>query len=68
MASVPFWVFHGEHDDINPVKYSRDIIQALKSNGATPIHTEYPGAGLDIWNRAYGEPGLIPWLFQQRKL
>jgi predicted peptidase len=67
MASVPFWVFNGERDDINPVKYSRDIVQALKSIRATPIYTEYPGAGHDIGSRAYGEPGLMPWLFQQRK-
>jgi predicted esterase len=67
MTSVPFWIFHGELDEINPVKYSREVFQALKSKGATPIYTEYKDAGHDIWSRAYGDPSLIPWLFQQKK-
>jgi len=67
MASVPFWIFHGDRDEINPVKYSREAFQALKANGATPIYTEYQDAGHDIWGRAYSDPGLIPWLFRQYK-
>jgi CubicO group peptidase (beta-lactamase class C family)/predicted esterase len=67
MAAVPFWIFHGDRDEINPVKYSREAAQALKAKGATPIYTEYRDAGHDIWDRAYGEPALIPWLFKQHK-
>ena len=67
MVAVPFWIFHGDRDEINPVKYSREAAQALKAKGATPIYTEYRDAGHDIWDRAYGEPALIPWLFKQHK-
>jgi predicted peptidase len=67
MKSVPFWVFHGECDEINPVKYSREIVQALKAAGASPKYTEYKGEGHSIWSRAYSEPDLIPWLFQQHR-
>ena len=67
MKSVPFWVFHGDSDDINPVKYSRDIVEALKKAGAAPKYTEYKGAGHSIWSKAYGEPELLSWLFAQHK-
>jgi predicted peptidase len=67
MKTVPFWIFHGEDDEINPARYSREIVQALKALGATPKYTEYQGEGPGIWNRAYTEPGLIPWIFQQHR-
>jgi predicted peptidase len=67
MSRVPFWIFHGERDEINPAKYSRVIFHALKLKGAMPKYTEYQDAGHDIWGRAYSEPGLIPWLFEQHK-
>jgi predicted esterase len=67
MKSVPFWVFHGDSDNINPVKYSRDIVEALKKTDATPKYTEYKGAGHDVWGKAYGEPELLSWMFAQHK-
>ncbi|MFZ6029674.1 MAG: GH12 family glycosyl hydrolase domain-containing protein [Chloroflexota bacterium] len=67
MKDVPFWVFHGEKDDINPVKHSRAIVEALEKEGASPKYTEYKGAGHSIWSRAYSEPDFFSWLFAQRK-
>lgn len=60
------WAFHGERDRVVPVRRSREMIQALKKAGRKPKYTEYPNAGHDIWNRAFGEPDLADWLFQQR--
>jgi len=67
MKEVPFWIFHGEKDDINPVKYSRMIFKILTDLGGSPKYTEYEGAGHDIWQRAYNEPDLLPWIFKQHK-
>jgi predicted peptidase len=67
MTSVAFWIFHGDQDEINPIKYSRAIFQTLKSKGASPKYTEYKDAGHSIWRRAYAEPDLIPWLFNQHR-
>jgi len=30
-------------------------------------YTEYPGVGHNAWDRAYAEPGLLPWLLAQRR-
>jgi len=67
MKDVPFWIFHGEKDTINPVEYSQQMALALQAAGATPRYTEYEGAGHAIWNQAYNEPDFLPWLFSQRK-
>jgi predicted peptidase len=67
MKDVSLWIFHGEDDDINPVIYSRMIVQALNAEGVSPRYTEYKGAGHSIWNRVYDEPELPPWLFSQQK-
>ncbi|MFO1476423.1 MAG: prolyl oligopeptidase family serine peptidase [Verrucomicrobiota bacterium] len=67
MKRVPFWVFHGDQDPINPVRFSREPVEAMKAQGGTPRYTEYPGMGHEIWVRAYAEPGLVEWVFEQRR-
>jgi hypothetical protein len=67
MKDVPFWVFHGEKDDVIPVEYSRAIVKALQDLGSSPKYTEYKDAGHGIWNQAYYEPELLSWLFSQQK-
>jgi predicted peptidase len=67
ISQIPLWAFHGDQDDVNDVKYSRLMIDALKRHKGTPIYTEYPGIKHNIWNKAYNEPGLFDWLFSQKK-
>jgi predicted peptidase len=64
---TPVWAFHGDQDDVNDVKYSRLMIVALKKYNGTPIYTEYPGFKHNVWGKAYNEPGLFEWLFEQRR-
>ena len=66
-AHVPIWVFHGGKDRAVPVERSRSAVEALKKAGAKPKYTEYEGAGHGIWKRAYAEPELAEWLFQQKR-
>lgn len=66
-AKVPVWIFHGGDDKVVPVTYSRDYYKALKDLGADVKYTEYPGVGHNSWDNAFAEPGLIPWLFSNKK-
>lgn len=66
-AQVPIWIFHGNKDGAVPVERSRSIVEALKKAGGTPKYTEYEGAGHGIWKRAYAEPELGQWLFEQKR-
>ena len=59
--------FHGE-DDINvPVSGSRDMIAAIKKSGGNPKYTEFEGAGHDIWGYITKTPGVLDWLFEQKR-
>jgi predicted peptidase len=67
ISQIPIWAFHGDQDDVNDVRYSRLMIDALKKYKGTPIYTEYPGMKHNIWSNAYNEPGLFDWLFSQKR-
>ena len=67
MADVPIWVFHGKVDRAVSVREAQRIISALKKVGGSPRYTEYRNGGHDIGARAYAEPGLLPWLFSQKR-
>lgn len=66
MVNVPIWAFHGENDKAVPVHLARNVIHALRAAGGSPKYTEY-SAGHDIWNRVHTTPGLLEWLFAQKK-
>jgi predicted peptidase len=66
LAKMPIWAFHGAEDDVVNPNLSRDMIQAIKEAGGTPLYTEYPGVGHASWERAFKEPELLEWLFAQR--
>jgi predicted peptidase len=65
--TIPIWAFHGADDATVPVKYSRELTEAVTKAGGTAKYTEYPGVGHGSWGPAYAEPELWAWLFQQRK-
>jgi predicted peptidase len=67
LKSLPIWNFHGGADPVVPVANSRLMIAALQKAGGTPKYTEYAGVGHDSWVRALQEPGLLPWLFAQKR-
>jgi predicted peptidase len=67
MAAVPIWAFHGEKDPTVPVKFSRELTEAVKKGGGTVTYTEYPDVGHDSWTAAFSDPKTWDWLFAQRK-
>jgi len=64
---VPIWAFHGADDKTVPVERSREMIEALKSAGAMPKYTEYPGVAHNSWAQTYSNPDLYAWLFAHKK-
>lgn len=67
IIDIPVWAFHGAHDDRVPVSGSRNMIEAMKSAGGSPRYTEYPDAGHDIGRMVIETPGLLEWMFEQRR-
>jgi predicted peptidase len=59
--------YHGGADPVVPVGNSRLMVEALKAAKAKVTYTEYPGVGHDSWKKAFAEPNLLPWLFEQQR-
>jgi predicted peptidase len=64
---TPLWSFHGDSDQTVPVLLSRDRIAARRKAGGKPLYTEYAGVDHNVWDWAYTEPGLVKWVFAQRR-
>jgi predicted peptidase len=67
IGRTPVWVFHGSEDRVVPVTESRGMVEALKRvEGSRVRYSEYEGVGHNVWLNAAAEPGLMPWLLEQR--
>jgi predicted peptidase len=65
---VAIWAFHGTADTIVSVNQTRQMIAALLRAGGQPIYWEYQQTShAQTAERAYCEPGLLDWLFAQRR-
>jgi predicted peptidase len=67
IGRTPVWVFHGSDDKVVPVTESRRMVEALRRvEGSRVRYSEYEGVGHNVWLNAAAEPGLLPWLLEQR--
>lgn len=66
IGKLPVWIFHGEVDDVVPVENARRLSVAMKAVDAEVRYNEYPGVNHGVWDHAYGEPDLVPWLLAHR--
>lgn len=64
---VPIWVFHGTDDTVVRVDYSRQMVKAAEAAGGEVKYSEYPGVKHNSWDNAFAEPGLLQWLFENKK-
>lgn len=62
-----FRIFHGDADDVVPVKFSREAYLKLKKEGANVEYIEFPGANHGSWIPAFNRNDFMSWLFQQEK-
>jgi len=67
IRNVPIWCFHGARDPTVSVKFSRDMVKALKAVGGNPKYTEYPEAEHNVWDITLNYDPLFDWLFYQTR-
>lgn len=65
MSGIPFWYFHAANDPTVGVAGSRNQVNALRAVNARVIYTEYATGGHGIWQNAYGNGLLFPWMMAQ---
>jgi predicted peptidase len=66
MTDIPIWAFHGAYDKAVPVDLTRNMIEAIEDAGGNPKYTEF-SAGHLIWGKVRDTPGVVDWLFAQKK-
>jgi len=67
LVQVPVWVFQGDADRNVPVTLVRQMMVQMKKLHANFRYTEYHKVDHDVWNEAFAEPDLIPWLSTQKR-
>jgi predicted peptidase len=66
IKNMPIWVFHSEQDEIVPPRKAQLMVNALKKCGVDVRFTLYPDAKhRESFERAYDEPELYAWMFEQ---
>jgi predicted peptidase len=66
-ARTPVWIFQGESDPIVPVESARRWVAALRAAGGNPKYTEVAGWGHNVWEKAFADPEVVPWLFSNHR-
>ena len=74
ITGIPQWVFHGEKDNDTDIEKgyggamvgSRAVVRELRALGAKPKYSEYANQEHVIWQQAYAEPQLLPWMLDQK--
>lgn len=67
MTNTRWWIFHGAKDDVVPPVNSEIMVTALQAAKAKVKYTLYPNANHNSWDPAFAEPGLLKWLFAQKR-
>ena len=60
------WAFHGEIDDVVPIKDEQAIVDAAKTCGVDVKYTIYPGGNHNAWDATYANPELYAWLLSHK--
>jgi predicted peptidase len=67
ITTMPIWAFHGDRDRLVKTCRSQNMIASIRKSGGDPKYVEYKDVGHLCWNKAFGEKGLLEWLFSQKK-
>ncbi len=67
IKATSWWIFHGAKDDVVPPYLSKAMYDALIKIEARARFTIYPEANHNSWDAAFAEPGLLAWLFSQKR-
>lgn len=68
MVDVAIWAFHGETDRNVPVEGCRTVIKAIQQAGGHPRYTEFADVGHYLNPSLDATPGILEWLFSQRRV
>ncbi len=65
IGDLPVWAFHGEADNIVPVRRSIEMVDAVNAAGGKARLTKYTDVGHDSFTQTYANPELFQWMLNQ---
>lgn len=68
ITSIPIWAFHGQQDQVVLPQRSDDMVYAVNAAGGNAKLTMYETLAHNVWDKTYGNPKLIEWIFSQSKM
>jgi predicted peptidase len=66
LKKTHWWLFHGLKDNVVPPENSIELATQLTNAGIDAKITLFPNANHNSWDPTFAEPGLLPWMFNQR--
>ena len=64
LKDVPVWAFHGELDEVIPLKCSREMVEAINAAAGMAKLTTFADQGHGISRQVYENPRLYQWLLK----
>ncbi len=61
-TDVRIWAIHGAEDSVVPAAQDRQMVDAVRAVGGTPMYTEIAPGGHDVWMAVYDHPAVLEWL------
>ena len=60
------WAFHGESDDVVPIRDEQPIVDAAKACGVDITYTVYANGNHNAWDATYANPALYAWFLDHK--
>lgn len=67
LKNIPIWAFHGDCDDIVPLKNSVEMVDSVNKHGCNARLTILHNVAHCCWEEAYTSSNVIEWLISHSK-
>ncbi|HEY2351244.1 MAG TPA: alpha/beta fold hydrolase [Candidatus Acidoferrum sp.] len=67
LTKVPLWIFQLDMDQTVPTNLVRSMVKQLEKAGGAPRYTEYHKLHKEVWDEAFADRELVPWLAGQKR-
>lgn len=67
LKNIPIWAFHGDIDDVVPLKNSVEMVDAVNKIGGKARLTILHNIAHNSWEEAYTSSNVVDWLISQSK-
>lgn len=67
IKDVPIWAFHGDRDDVVPLRNSMEMVDRVNQFGGNARLTIFHNVDHNSWEEAYTSSNVIEWLISKKR-